>query len=105
MADYLAQLQGIATDVAQARGARVFVKLNAWPDEIELIDARSLDQVQSSGPGILKGQLIVRDQAGRVITKFGQEVQQNWLLTGAIVAGVSLLLFVIIRGMLPHRKW
>jgi hypothetical protein len=103
VADYLAQLQGIATDVAQARGARVFVKLNAWPDEIELIDARSLDQGQG-GPGIIQGQLIVRDQAGRVITKFGPEVSQNWLLTGAIVAGVSLLLFVIIRGMLPHRK-
>lgn len=102
MVDYLAQLQAVASDVASARGARVFVKLNAWPDEIELIDASELGQGRS--PGIIQGQIIIRERSGRILTKFGPEVTQNWLLTGAIVAGVSLLLFVIIRGMMPHRR-
>jgi hypothetical protein len=103
VADYLGQLQAIALDVARAKGARVFVKLNAWPDEIELIDAATME-TGTSTPGLLQGQIIVRDKGGAVITRLGPEVTHSWVMTGAIVAGVTLLLLVLIRGILPHRK-
>lgn len=103
MTDYLQQLGSIAVDATRAKGARVFVKLNAWPGEIELADA---DQLQGgdSGPGIVKGQVIVRDRSGRVITTIGPDVRQNWPLTAAVVGGLALVLFVIVRGIAPGRR-
>src|SRR5574340_1251010 len=103
MTDYLQAAGNLAIDAARAKGARVFVRLNAWPGEIELVDARQLREGEAA-PGIVKGQVIVRDAAGKVITSIGPDVRQNWPLTAAIVAGLAVLLFVIARGLTPHRK-
>lgn len=103
MTDYLQAAGDIAINAARAKGARVFVKLNAWPGEIELVDARQLRDGEAA-PGIVKGQVIVRDAAGKVITTIGPDVRQNWPLTAAIVAGLAVLLFIIARGLTPHRK-
>ena len=98
----MADLSSILLDVARTRGARVSVRLNAWPGEIQLADARSIDG--GGGPGLLQGQVIVRDDRGQVITTIGPDVRQNWLLTGAVVAGLGVLLFIVVRGIAPRSK-
>lgn len=101
MADLVDQLGDLAIRYAEVKGARVSLRLNAWPGEIQIADAKDL---QSSGPGLIQGQVIVRDSAGRTMTTIGSDVRQNWLLTGAVVAGLALVAFVLMRGIFAPGK-
>ena len=101
MVDWVDQLGDLAVKAAQIRGARVSLKLNAWPGEIPIADAADLNG--TGGPGLIRAQVIVRDSSGRTITTAGSDIQQNWFLTAAVLAGLGLLAVVLVRGVLPKK--
>lgn len=94
--DYLDRLADLAFTAARAKGATVSVRLNAWPWEIPI--ARLAD-LENAEPGIVRGQVIVREAGGGIMAKLGPDVETNWLLTGAVVAGLGAVFFVVVRGL------
>jgi hypothetical protein len=101
MADYLGQVLDLARGYVQAKGATISLKLNAWPGEIPIANASDLSS--PSGPGLLHGQVIIRDAAGNTMQTIGPDIRQNWLLTAAVVGGLALVVFVVVRGALPRK--
>lgn len=99
MADILDTLGNLAGVYAQAQGARVSVRLNAWPWEIPVTSAQDLD----GPPGLIRGQVVVRDAYGNIMASIGPDVPTNWLLSAAVGGGLALLFFVIVRGIAARK--
>jgi len=100
--DAIDTLGNLAIRAAQAQGARVSVRLNAWPGELHVATAEDLSAPSSHG--VLRGQVVIRDYAGRVMATMGPDIKTNWLLFAGIAGGAAALVLIIGRGLAPRKR-
>lgn len=83
---------------AQTGGLRVSVKTNLGP-EFDVWDGSASNRTGSLAQALgIRGAIIVRDRAGKVIMVHGEPPETNLILAGALLAGASYLAYLLWRG-------
>lgn len=90
----------LAGDIVRSGGVRVSVKTNLGP-EIPVFNGTGQGGGIARALGLEAG-VIVRDRNGRVIATHGDPPPTEPLKVAALLALVSLLSFVLIRGVIPR---